>query len=119
MKRLLKRMLKALWHKTAPLRRPIMNRVDQRINVIFQKHIETNLTSSLQRYETAHNCLMYEVNLVLNSVVREQARLQMEVETIQQMIEESFTHRNGLSIVGEPHEQSLFAKRADEHAQVG
>src|ERR1700730_10494443 len=105
MKRLIKRMLKAMWQKTAFLRRPITRRVEHRFNVMLQRVIETNLAGTLERFENKNNCLVYDVNLALNSVVRELARLQREVETLQQMLEESTTHRSGLSIVGEPHER--------------
>ena len=119
MKRLIKRVLKAMWQKTAFLRRPVVRRVDARLNAILQQVIETNLATTLQRFETTNNCLIFEVNLVLNSVVRELGRLQMEVETLQQMVEESGPHRSGLSIVSDNNEHEMFNDRAGDHVQVG
>jgi hypothetical protein len=119
MKRLIKRMLKVMWQKTAFLRRPIVRRVDHRLDAILQQVIEKNLANTLHKFETANNCLVYEVNLVLNSVVRELARLQMEMETLQQMIEELGSHHSGLSIVSDSQDHDLFTEREDDHAQVG
>jgi hypothetical protein len=124
MKRLIKRLLKAVWQKTAFLRRPIVRQVDRHLCNLFQHVFQANITNlglanPSHYHDAAHNTLTYEVNLVLNSVVREIARLQLEVETLQQMVEELPTHRSGLSLVGETVEHNLFTDRAGEHAQVG
>jgi hypothetical protein len=140
--RLLKRMLKALWHKTAFVRRPIMTRIDHRLTFVIHQvietrvpqvivptiqqvledriaQLETNLRNLVPQRPPIHDCPVYEVNLVLNSVVREIARLQMEVETLQQMVEESANRWSGLSIVGGPDDHERFSDRGGEHAQVG
>jgi hypothetical protein len=119
MKRLIKKMLKAMWQKTAFLRRPIVRRLDHKLDAILQQVIEKNLATTLQRFETTNNCLIYEVNLVLNSVVRELARLQMEVETLQQMVEDLGSHRSGLSIVSDNSGEGLYTERTDDHVQAG
>jgi hypothetical protein len=102
MKRLLKRVLKAVWRKTAILRGPITRKLDQHINGLMTQSIQAQLPPALSRIEHAVNVMAFDTNLVLNSVVREVARLQMQVEVLQQLIQDCAPAQGGLSLVGQP-----------------
>ena len=95
MKRLFKKLARSLWRISAPVSRPVIRK--------FDHHMTQLLCSFSQRAETpAH------LDLVLTSVVRELARLQIQVEILQQQIDDlESSGRDGarpesrLSVVGE------------------
>jgi hypothetical protein len=75
MKRLVKRVLKAVWRSTEGLRRPILSRVER-----FLRHCLQPIDSSQ----------LTETDVLMDHVVRELVRLQREVEALQHTILEHF-----------------------------
>jgi len=95
MKRLLKKFARTLWRMSAPVSRPVIRK--------FDEHMMYLLGSYSQRVDAPAN-----LDLVLSSVVRELARLQIQVEMLQQQIEDlQPSERDGtrlesrLSVVGD------------------
>ena len=95
MKRLVKNFARNLWRMSAPVSRPVISR--------FDLHMLQLLSSVSLRADAASN-----IDLAINSVVRELARLQIQVEVLQQQIEDLRSNERaisrpdtGLSIVGE------------------
>ncbi len=95
MKRLFKKLARTLWKMLAPVSRPFIRKFDQ--------HIIEILGSSSLRIEAPA-----DLDLALSSVVRELARLQIQVEILQQQIDDldsSFRdgarHESRLAVVGE------------------
>ena len=95
MKRLFKKLARTVWLISAPVSRPVIRK--------FDHHMMQLLGSLSQRAEVpAH------LDLALSSVVRELARLQIQVEILQQQIDDlESSVRDGartesrLSVVGE------------------
>jgi hypothetical protein len=75
----MKRLLKALWRATYPLRRPIMARADAFVAACVARALETHSPTRE---------LASEVNLVLDAVVTEQFRLQAQVEELERLMRE-------------------------------
>jgi hypothetical protein len=73
MKRFLKRVLKAAWRTTEPIRAPIVRK------------LENFLRRALQPTEPG---MLNETDVLMDHVVRELVRLQCQVETLQQTIVE-------------------------------
>jgi hypothetical protein len=73
MKRLLKRVLKAAWRSTEPIRRPILAK------------LENFLRRALR---TADQGLLQETDVLMDQVVRELIRLQDQVQAMQQVLME-------------------------------
>ncbi len=97
MKSLLKTIIKRCWSWTEFLRRPLRCKFDSvmsrplRIYMIPRlEGLEHGVIQSNQKVDL----LTHDVNLALNSTVREIARLQMQIEVLQQMLEVSQTERN-------------------------
>ena len=95
MKRLFKKLARSLWRISAPVSRPVIRK--------FDHHMMQLLGSFSQRAEAPAN-----LDLALSSVVRELARLQIQVEILQQQIDDlESSGRDGarpesrLSVVGE------------------
>src|SRR5271157_1678715 len=75
MKRLFKKLARALWRMSAPVGRPVIRK--------FDHHMMQLLGPFSQRAEVpAH------LDLALSSVVRELARLQIQVEILQQQVDD-------------------------------
>jgi hypothetical protein len=74
MKRLLKKLASSLWRISAPVGRPVIRKFDQHMMQLF--------SSVSHRAEVPAN-----LELALSSVVRELARLQIQVEILQQQID--------------------------------
>lgn len=104
MKRLVKRVLKALWRATAPLRRP------------FLRKIEGFLTRCLRPTEAL---LANEANVLMDHVVRELVRLQRQVEGLQQAIEDLTLATAGPAIAGEIEPEDGSERPAGEHLKAG
>ncbi len=62
--------LRTAWNVAAPIHRPILRKLD--------RYVETRLVRAIQT----------DTNLVLNSLIREMARLQMQIEILQHSREE-------------------------------
>lgn len=102
MKALVKSVIRKIWNLTEFLRRPLRRKFDSvmsrplRIFVIPRlEGLEHGVIQSNQKVDL----LTHDVNLALNSTVREIARLQMQVEVLQQMLEESQAGRKPYEVV--------------------
>lgn len=81
MKRLLKSLLKKTWGLTEIVRRPVRRKLDALLGGAIRDPIAQHLH--------ALNISHHEMNITLNSCVREIARLEMQVEDLRlQLIEE-------------------------------
>ncbi len=101
MKRLVKAGFKALWRCMLPLRRPLMRK--------FEAYLARCLRPT-ERFITD------ETNVLMDHVVRELVRLQRQVESLQQAIEELSPAQGGLAIAGEIDPET---RSATEHLKVG
>jgi hypothetical protein len=101
MKRLVKRGLRAFWRWTSPLRRPLLSKIDGYFDRRLQPD-ERLLAAERQRAE--------ETNAVLNFVVRELIRLQRQVETLQQSIDDLADSSPGPAIAVETDRDDLSRK---------
>jgi|SRR5271157_244025 len=95
MKRLFKKLARSLWRSTASVSRPVIRKFD---------HHMMQLLGSL----SLHCNAPANLDLALSSVVRELARLQIQVEILQQQIDdlessvrEGARPESRLSVVGE------------------
>lgn len=91
MKTLLNRGFKKLWGWSAPLRRPIARKVDGHLHAATSRTIQEQVTPALDRVETALQVsheITRDMDRALNSLVRELARLQMQVEILEQSMKE-------------------------------
>jgi hypothetical protein len=95
MKHLIKKLVGRIWRISTPIIRPVVHKFDQ--------HITRLIVSVLPRSDTPAN-----LDLALSSVVRELARLQVQVEILQQQIEDlessvrdRASTQSRLSVVGE------------------
>jgi len=123
MKRFIKGVIRLIWKMTAPFRRPIARKVESRMNHMITDAIRTQLlptihsslassTRSLDRLEASlgaanhpAHLLACDMDLLLGSIVREVARLQLQVEAIQDLIEHAVAPgHKGLSLV-EPEDE--------------
>jgi hypothetical protein len=117
MKRFLKLLLRPFWRRTASLRRQISTKIDQRmthlITITVQEHV---LGATLPRFEVIFDSLKRiegslnearslsesvaaDTNLVLDSVVREVARMQMQIEAMHEALDDARDQAR-LAIVG-------------------
>ena len=121
MKRLLKRFLLAIWNRTGFIRRPIEGRMAHRALALqTQVAREEVLPPILDRIDGMnrgfHHKLdefSHETNLLLDSLIREIARLQTRIETLEAAIDESSENRPSLSLVEESgRECELVSKTA-------
>jgi hypothetical protein len=94
MKRLFKNLARTLWRISAPISRPVIRK--------FDRHMMWLLGTATLQADAAGN-----LDLTLNSLLRELARLQMQVETLQQQIDDLHATGGGadcpegrLSVVG-------------------
>jgi hypothetical protein len=117
MKRMIKQGLKPFWKLTSPIRTPISNRLDARMQARIDQAVRTHMlpmvqasldgtASTLARLETSienanrsAGLLVTDIDLMLSSVVREMARLQMQVDAMQELLEDAVgLRRSGLSL---------------------
>ena len=94
MKRMFKSIARAMWAGIGPVRRPLVRKFhlvmnDRHRSVV--EEIDQRVAHHLHsRHQFAESTLQ-ELNLVLDSMVRELTRLQAQVEVLQQQIEEQST----------------------------
>jgi hypothetical protein len=103
MKKLIKRVLKALWRATGPIRRPLQSRIEGVAGRALTEGLAAEVQPQLRRIEASGNhanALAYEMNLALNSLVREVARLQIQIELLEQEIRDGSRGR-GLSLLAD------------------
>lgn len=126
MKRLIKRAAKGAWNLTGPLRRPIMRRVDAKLqrvisNAVVSSRDATGVSPESLRHhidatERAFEHLQYslgalhhktdqastEIDIVLNTLVREIARLQQQVDALHDAVDAATSNRAiGLAVVAD------------------
>ncbi len=106
MKRVLKRLGQAGWKLTGPLRRPVVRKVHQGFTQVLQVAVTEPLHARINGIEAGLNLARHEVsvqgeetNLNLDSLVRELARLQLQVEALQTALAERESTGNGLSVL--------------------
>jgi uncharacterized protein YhaN len=136
MKRRIRAILKPIWRMTQPLRQPLSARLTAHVTRGVQEplrgvyeHLEV-ANAALQRMEhpqgtirtiereiqisRAHSgALASDANLLLDSLVRELARLQRQIEALQQSVDELTDRHQGLGIVG------AFESQGEPRAKVG
>ncbi|MEW4571067.1 hypothetical protein AB1L88_24625 [Tautonia sp. JC769] len=78
MKRLLKALAGAAWGRTAIVRRPIERKFDQKLERMLGDCVRDPIAHHLHLTNIAH----HEMNIALNSCIREIARLEMQVEEL-------------------------------------
>jgi hypothetical protein len=87
MKRLAKRVLKAIWRSTVPLRRPILAKLDQ----FLRRCLDPSVRG-----------VPNETDVLMDHVVRELVRLQRQVESLEQAVLELLPqHRQAPAVAGE------------------
>ncbi|SIO62247.1 hypothetical protein SAMN05444166_6990 [Singulisphaera sp. GP187] len=86
MKRLVKKVAKAIWRGTLPLRRPFLHK--------FESYLSRCLRPTEQQ-------LTDEANTLMEHVVRELVRLQRQVDYLQQTVEDLTPESGKLAIAGE------------------
>jgi hypothetical protein len=95
-KRLLKKLARPLWLISGPIRRPIVRKIDRHMMGLLHliprppavpAELELVL-NSVVRELARPPAMPAELELVLNSVVRELARLQVKVEDLRQQIDD-------------------------------
>jgi hypothetical protein len=135
MKRLIKRALKPFWRMTAPIRRPVMRKMDAKIHAMVAGSIraevlptiEASLAASarvLERLEASvaaanHTAqtMACDMDLMLGSVIREVARLQAQVDAIDEFVAHAVSPGHSLSLVDGDDEP--YGRTAVERARVG
>ncbi len=138
MKRLVQTVVRAAWRAMSPIRVPLTRRfhdelvragvaalaqaeavaVHERVLPPLYWGFEAQIAATHQ----SARALSADTSLVLNSVVRELARLQMQVEILQQIVQENGRAHAGLSIVGEAgqgREAFTPRDRPEERMRVG
>ena len=113
MKRKLKQALGILWRKSATVRGPILRKIDRRADALITQAVKEQLVPVTNRLDHSAS-LAYETNLMLNSLVREVARLQMQIEVLQNVLDDATAEQSGLSIVADGEDG-----RAGERMLVG
>jgi hypothetical protein len=117
-KRLLKKAVRPFWRLTGPLRRPIARRLDARIQVMISlalrqevlpaiqvsldasTHAMARLEASIGAANHSAQTLATDMDLMLSSVIREIARLQVQVDAIEDMLAHNLAPgRSSLSLV--------------------
>jgi hypothetical protein len=103
MKRLFKKLGWPLWRMSAPVRRPLIRKFDQHMNDLLSR-----LLPPLVPPPSPPPAAPANLDLALNSVVRELARLHVQVEILRQQIEDLESSnwdgagpQSRLSVVGE------------------
>ena len=105
MKRMIKKFVLFLWNRTAVLRRPITGRIANRLLALqTQVAREEVLLPVLDRINGMnhgfHHKLddfAHETNLLLDSLIREIARLQSRIETLEAAIDDARESRTALA----------------------
>ncbi|WP_152052873.1 hypothetical protein [Tautonia marina] len=78
MKRLLKSLVRPVWGWTVVVRRPIVRKFDQKLERMLGECVRDPIAHHLH----LSNVSQHEMNIALNSCIREIARLEMQVEEL-------------------------------------
>jgi hypothetical protein len=138
MKRFIKRVLKALWRATSPVRRPLMARFDARVSgliagtvnarmmptlveaLAISGHRLERIEGALARADRSATALAEEIDLVLNGLSREVFRMQVQLDSLRQAVADGAREAGGLSIVEESGEETPVRRpSAHERSRVG
>ena len=139
MKRIIKRMLAALWRAASPVTRPLAARFDARITGIIEGAMVSRMTptiiqalavsehrlerieGTLARADDSLAALAEEMDLVLNGMSREVFRLQAQVEMLQRSLaDQGRVVSGGLSIVDDSCDEAPVRRPAQaERSRVG
>jgi hypothetical protein len=92
---LLKRLLKALWNSTLPVRRPLTKKIEDLISRSAPKIPACRVSD--------------DTGLLMDLMVRELVRLQKQLDELQQSVDDLAVGRTGLSVVGEDSESRSMA----------
>jgi hypothetical protein len=101
MKRMIKGLLRVCWRATAPIRR----RVSPLLSGFIAKAVDdqfAEVNQAIQVTRCATLSIAEDTNLVLDSVVRELARLQRQIEILRDVVEEGQTVEERLALTSEP-----------------
>ncbi len=122
MKRWIKSIAKKLWGAAGPIRRPIARRVDDRLQHHLAMAMRATIAEPLGGVRHELNVVQHrvdllhqEMDLLLDSNIRELARLQLQVETLRQAIDDALAGPAGLALVApgdDAHESRPAAMRA-------
>ena len=96
MKRMIKSIARAMWAGIGPVRRPLVRKFhllmnDRHRSVVDE--IDQRVAQHFHARSQFAESIVQELNLVLDSMVRELTRLQAQVEVLHQQIEEQSTGR--------------------------
>jgi hypothetical protein len=101
MKRMIKGLLRACWRATAPIRRRVSPLLSGFIaEAVGGQFAEVNQAIHVTRCATL--AVAEDTNLVLDSVVRELARLQRQIEILREVVEEGQAVEGRLALTSEP-----------------
>ena len=137
-KRLIIRAVRPFWKMSAVIRRPIARRLDSRLNHMIAVAIRSQLlptiqesldssSRTLERVERSVGAasrsaevMAADIDLMLESVVREVSRLQVQVESLQDLVEHAvLPARNGLLLVEGSEDESVAWPAERERSKVG
>lgn len=114
MKRMIKSVVRSGWRLTGPIRRPLGRKLDSKlthavaivVDSIVREQIQAQIHPRLDGLDLnvwqgrgEANAHATEVNLTLDSLVREIGRLQMQIESLQDLLAEREATGEGLSVV--------------------
>jgi hypothetical protein len=87
MKRTIKKGLRSLWRLSAPVRTPLVRKFDSHAMLLLRQIPQPQIPQPPGPPA--------DLDLVLNSMVRELARLQMQIELLQQQVEDLSSNVGG------------------------
>jgi hypothetical protein len=92
MKRLIKMPLRLAWRLTLPVRRPLVRRIEVLIaRSTAQAHVHPHIVCEVSA----------ETGVLMDHMIRELIRLQIQVETLSRAIEQITPSTTGLAVVSE------------------
>lgn len=101
MKRLFKGVGKTIWRATGFVRRPLSRRMSRFIAEAVSGQA-AEVAQAVHVSRCSADALAEETNLLLDSVVRELARLQRQVETLREAVDQGrASSHGGLALAGE------------------
>jgi hypothetical protein len=136
MKQALRTVARPFWWLTRPLRRPLVaksnNHISQLVSNVIQEHALgpilprldaqvpalERIESSVQAARAVGDAHAAETNLLLDSLVREVARLQMQVESLREAIGEIALPER-LTLVAASDDDDDLAAESDERLKAG
>jgi hypothetical protein len=97
MKRLIKRPLRAIWRMTHPVRRPIVRKLEA---FLARTYAQAQAPMPQPHVHVACNCrVTEETSLVIDYMVRELVRLQIQVDRLEQVLDDRSPSHTSFSVV--------------------